>query len=231
MTKNILENTGHGSLGNKIFNVLRDKILNEEYVKGQKLNEVALAKQLNISRTPIREALKQLELEGLVKSIPNKGVYVLGFSHRDIDDMLEIRYALEGLAIQLAIERINDEQLEKIKEVYDLMEFYAGKNDQEKFNELNIAFHEAIYCCTQSKYFEQLLSDINYYIHVTSRHSIKQPDRLISAAQEHREIYEAIVARDKELAKEKIQKHIRKTQMLVRTYYENKAKEENASEE
>ena len=212
MTKNLLENTGHGSLGNKIFTVLRDKILNEEYTQGQKLNEVALSKELNISRTPIREALKQLELE----------VYVLGFSHRDIDDMLEIRYALEGLAIQLAIERINDEELEKIKEVYDLMEFYAEKGDQEKFNEINIAFHEAIYRCTQSKYFEQLLTDINYYIHVTSRHSIRQPDRLISAAQEHREIYEAILARDKDLAKEKIQNHIRKTQVLVRNYYEKK---------
>ena len=66
MAKNLLENAGHGSLGNKIFNVLRDKILNEEYVQGQKLNEVALSKELNISRTPIREALKQLELEGLV---------------------------------------------------------------------------------------------------------------------------------------------------------------------
>lgn len=222
MKKNILENAGHGSLGHRIFCILRDKILNEEYEKGQKLNEVVLSKELNISRTPIREALKQLELEGLVKSIPNKGVYVLGFSHRDIDDMLEIRYALEGLAIQLAIERINDEELEKIKEVYDLMEFYAEKGDQEKFNEINIAFHEAIYRCTQSKYFEQLLTDINYYIHVTSRHSIRQPDRLISAAQEHREIYEAILARDKDLAKEKIQNHIRKTQVLVRNYYEKK---------
>ena len=226
MTKSLLENTGHGSLGNKIFMVLRDKILNEEYTEGQKLNEVALSKELNISRTPIREALKQLELEGLVKSIPNKGVYVLGFSQRDIDDMLEIRYALEGLAIQFAIERINDDELEKIKEIYDLMEFYAKKGDQEKFNEINIAFHEAIYRCTQSKYFEQLLTDINYYIHVTSRHSIRQPDRLISAAKEHREIYEALVARDKELAREKIQQHIRKTQILVRNYYKKKNTQE-----
>lgn len=224
-TNNIFENTGHGSLGNKIFLYLRDKILNEEYVADQKLNEVALAKELNISRTPIREALKQLELEGLVKSIPNKGVYVLGFSARDIDDMLEIRYALEGIAIQLAIERLNDVQLQKIKEVYDLMEFYAHKGDQDKFNELNIAFHESIYRCTQSQYFEQLLKDINYYISVTSRHSIRQPQRLDSAAIEHREIYEAIVAKDKVKAKEKIQKHIRKTQLLVRNYYMNKSKE------
>lgn len=224
MATTIFENIGHGSLGNKIFTVLRDKILNEEYVSGQKLNEVALSKELNISRTPIREALKQLELEGLVKSIPNKGVYVLGFSPRDIDDMLEIRFALEGLAIQLAIERINDVQLEKIKEVYDLMEFYAHKGDQEKFNDLNISFHEAIYKCTQSQYFEQLLKDINYYISVTSRHSIRQPQRLDSAAIEHKEIYQAIVERNKEKAKEKIQNHIRKTQLLVRNYYANKEK-------
>lgn len=220
MGDNIFENVSHGTLGSKIFMVLRDKILNEEYASGHKLNEIVLSKELNISRTPIREALKQLELEGLVKSIPNKGVYVLGFSPRDIDDMLEIRYALEGLAIQLAIDRLDKIQLEKIKEAYDLMEFYAEKQDQEKFNELNILFHESIYKCTQSQYFEQLLKDINYYISVTSRHSIKQPHRLQSAAIEHREIYEAIVARDKEMAKIKIQNHIRKTQILVRNYYD-----------
>lgn len=222
MKKNILENAGHGSLGHKIFCLLRDKILNEDYVAGQKLNEVALSKELNISRTPIREALKQLELEGLVESIPNKGVYVLGFSPRDIDDMLEIRMVLEGLSIQLAIERISQAELEKLKEIYDLMEFYARKNDQDKFTEINIDFHEAIYRGTHSQYFEQLLSDINYYIHVTSRHSIRQSGRLMEAAQEHKEIYDAIVARDKQLAKEKIQKHIGKTQLLVRNYYANK---------
>lgn len=224
MKRDLLENAGHGSLGHKIFCILRDKILNEDYEAGQKLNEVALSKELNISRTPIREALKQLELEGLVKSIPNKGVYVLGFSPRDIDDMLEIRLVLEGLSIQLAIDHISEAELEKIKEIYDLLEFYAKKNDQEKFTEINIEFHEAIYRGTHSQYFEQLLSDINYYIHVTSRHSIRQPDRLLPAAQEHKEILEAIEKRDKELAKEKIQKHIRKTQLLVKNYYAQKEK-------
>ena len=138
MAKNLLENAGHGSLGNKIFNVLRDKILNEEYVQGQKLNEVALSKELNISRTPIREALKQLELEGLVKSIPNKGVYVLGFSHRDIDDMLEIRYALEGLAIQLAIERITEDELEKIKE--EALKQIEASDALERLNDIRVAY-------------------------------------------------------------------------------------------
>ncbi len=226
MKKDFLNHTGHGSLGHRIFNILRDKILNEEYEKGQKLNEVVLSRELNISRTPIREALKQLELEGLVESIPNKGVYVLGFSERDIDDMLEIRVVLESLSVQLAIERITDEELVKIREIYDLLEFYAKKDDQEKFTEVNIDFHEAIYRATHSQYFERLLSDINYYIHVTSRHSIRQPDRLLEAAREHREILEAIEKKDKELAKINVIKHIRKTQSLVRNYYEHKKAQE-----
>ena len=219
---NLFEKTGHGSLGNRIFEILRDRILNEEYESGQKLNELTLASELKISRTPIREALKQLELEGLVESIPNKGVYVKGFSPRDIDDMFEIRLALEGLAIELAIERIDDVHLNKIKEVYELMEFYTLKKDIEKVNDLNILYHEMIYEATQSAYFEQILRDIHYYVSVTSRHSIKQPSRLDTSIIEHKAILDTIIEGDKAKAKQTIQEHIRKTQLLVREYYANK---------
>ena len=128
--------------------------------------------------------------------------------------------------MQLAIERISNEELKKIKEIYDLLEFYAKKDDQERFTEVNISFHEAIYKATHSQYFEQLLSDINYYIHVTSRHSIRQPHRLLEAAKEHKDIYDAIEKKDKELAKVNVIKHIRKTQSLVRNYYSTKAQSE-----
>ena len=169
MKKNILENAGHGSLGHRIFCILRDKILNEEYEKGQKLNEVVLSKELNISRTPIREALKQLELEGLVKSIPNKGVYVLGFSSRDIDDMLEIRVVLESLSVQLAIDRVTQEELDRIKEIYDLLEFYAEKNDQERFTEVNIDFLKL--------FIEQLIHNIlNNYCQILTIIFMLLPD-------------------------------------------------------
>lgn len=220
----LFEKSGHGSLGNRIFDILRDRILNGEYKTGQKLNELTLASELKISRTPIREALKQLDLEGLVMSVPNKGVYVKGFSPRDIDDMFEIRLALEGLAIQLAIERMDEVHLTKIKEIFELMEFYTLKKDNDKINDLNILYHETIYQATQSTYFEQLLKDIHYYVSVTSRHSIKQPDRLESAITEHKAILDAIILGDKELAKDTIQKHIRKTQVLVRKYYAIKRK-------
>lgn len=218
----LFEKNSHTSLGSQIFDLLRDRILNDEYQQGQKLNELSLSSELKISRTPIREALKQLELEGLVVSIPNKGVYVKGFSPRDIDDMFEIRIALEGLAIQFAIERMDKEHFDKIKEIYDLMEFYTLKKDQDKINDLNILYHEAIYQATQSTYFEQLLKDIHYYVSVTSRHSIRQHARLETAIIEHKAILDAIVEGDKEKANKTIQKHIRKTQMLVREYYANK---------
>jgi len=218
----LFENTRHGSLGAQIFTLLRDRILNEEYDRGEKLNELTLAKELHISRTPIREALKQLELEGLVESIPNKGVYVKGFSPRDIDDMFEIRVALEGLAIRMAIKRMDDVHLAKIKEVFELMEFYTGKKDADKLADLNILYHECIYQATQSTYFEQILKDIHYYVSVTSRHSISQIPRLDTALEEHRQILEAIEAADADKAQDVIQNHIRKTQTLVRAYYANR---------
>lgn len=215
----IFESTSHGSLGSKIFILLRDRILNESYKCGDKLNELTLAKELKISRTPIREALKQLELEGLVESIPNKGVYVKGFSPRDIDDMFEIRLSLEGLAVSFAIDRMDEVHLAKIKEVFELLEFYTTKGDFDKVNDFNILFHESIYQATQSTYFEQILKDIHYYVSVISRHSIARPERLESSLLEHRAILEAIIDGDKDEATERIQRHIRKTQMLVRKYY------------
>ena len=127
-----------------------------------------------------------------------------GFHH--IDDMFEIRLALEGLAIQLAIDRMDEIHLVKIKDVFELMEFYTGKKEQEKINDLNILYHETIYQATQSQYFEQLLKDVHYYVSVTSRHSITQPERLETALKEHKAILDAIIANDKELAKETIQK-------------------------
>lgn len=220
----LFEVTKHGSLGNQIFNILRDRILNEEYNHGDKLNELTLAKEFNISRTPVRESLKQLELEGLVESIPNKGVFVKGFKPRDIDDMFEVRKILESLAVGLAIDRINDIYLAKIKDVYDLMEFYTKKKDNEKIHDLNILYHEMIYQATQSSYLMQVLKDIHYYVSVTTRHSLKQHQRMETSLKEHKAILDAIMDRDKDLAKSLIVSHINKSQMLVRKYYALKEK-------
>ena len=95
--------------------------------------------------------------------------------------MFEIRLSLEGLAVSFAIDRIDEVHLAKIKEVFELLEFYTTKGDFDKVNDFNILFHESIYQATQSTYFEQILKDIHYYVSVTSRHSIARPERLESS--------------------------------------------------
>ena len=199
----IFENASHGSLGNTIFAYIRDKILNGEYRNGEKLNEIALSRELHISRTPIREALKQLELEGLVKNVPNRGVYVLGFSTRDYHDIIEACRSLEGVAIQLAIDRMTEEQLQELTEIYDLMEFYAMKENYDKFRDLQVAFHESIYRCTHSQYFEKILKDINYYISFSTKY--RKNYNLDTIIQQYRGVFQMMIEKNKALAKEKME--------------------------
>ena len=136
-----LQDSGH-SLRVKIYNRLKNAILNGVYKPGESLIEMRLAKELGVSRTPIREAIRQLELEGLVSSIPNKGVVVEGVSAQDIEDIYTIRKMIEGLAAKWAAEKISDEA-EGIKDVLDLMEF-SRKRNVEKLSELDSRFHDII---------------------------------------------------------------------------------------
>lgn len=197
-----------GELGKKIFLQLREKILEDEYPRGTKLKEVALAKEMNISRTPVREALKQLELEGLAKSEPNKGVSVIGFSKKDVEDMLEIRRVLEALAIKLAIDRLEPIDIRNMEEAYKMMIQAANENSFELYTKSNLLFHESIYKATKSQYFMRLLTDINYYIHVTSSRSIRTHNRMNTALIEHRQILDSIILKDKDLAQRRIIEHI-----------------------
>jgi len=102
------------SLGSRVFQKIRDNILNGTYKENDELRETAIGKELGVSRTPVREALRQLELEGLVTIIPNRGAYVSGISHKDIWDIYKIRSMLEGLCARWAAEHITEEQLGRI---------------------------------------------------------------------------------------------------------------------
>lgn len=201
------DNTGL-SLTSKIFNILREDILNGKYGEGEKLVEAKLAEELGVSRTPVREALKQLELESIVENIPNRGVIVLGVSSQDIHDIYEIRAAIEGIAARWAVDRITDEELNALKEVYELMEFYNFKKDVEKFAELNTKFHEIIYKATKSRYLEQVLKDFQYYMKKTRRKSLQVEGRIHESLKEHKYILDAFMDRDKEKAEKTLTTHV-----------------------
>ena len=121
------------SLGSRVFQKIRDNILNGTYKENDELRETAIGKELGVSRTPVREALRQLELEGLVTIIPNRGAYVSGISHKDIWDIYKIRSMLEGLCARWAAEHITEEQLDQLEESLLLSEFQMKKENHRSY--------------------------------------------------------------------------------------------------
>jgi DNA-binding GntR family transcriptional regulator len=196
------------SLTSLIFDKIREDILNDKYHAGDKIVEAKLAEELGVSRTPVREALKQLELDGLVDNIPNRGVVVKGISNQDIHDIYTIRVAIEGIAARWAVERMDDQVIEDLKEIYDLMEFYTFKKDIDKIFELNTKFHETIYMATKSRYLEQVLRDFQLFIKSTRNKSLKTDGRSGEALDEHKAILDGFVERDAEKAYEATVRHI-----------------------
>lgn len=123
------ENPDRFSLRGRVFTEIREAILSGKYEEGEELREVNIGKDLGVSRTPVREALRQLELEGLVRVIPNKGAYVTGITSKDIQDIFVIRSYLEGLAAAWACEHISEEQLAELEENVYLSEFHVEKGN------------------------------------------------------------------------------------------------------
>ncbi len=196
------------SLTSLIFDRIREDILNGRYVSGDKLVEIKLADELGVSRTPVREALKQLELDGLVDNIPNRGVVVKGISQEDIDDILTIRLCIEGLVGQWVAERISDQEIKGLEEIFDLMEFYSTKGDIDKLFELNTKFHETLYQITKSRYLESVLNDFQLFIKTARNNSLKSDGRMKDALEEHRMIINAIKKRDSDGTRQALINHI-----------------------
>ena len=117
------------SLSARVYNHIRDGILAGTFAKGDELKEKNIGDELGVSRTPVREALRQLELEGLVSIIPNKGAFVEGVSTDDIRDIYEIRALLEGLCARWAATRISDEMMAAMEENIYLTEFHEKKGN------------------------------------------------------------------------------------------------------
>ncbi len=206
---------GGYSLREKIFHKLRQDILDGRYKEGDSLVELKLAEEMGVSRTPVREAVRQLELEGLVSCIPNKGVFVEGISRQDIEDIYAIRESLEGLAARWAIERMDKEALKELEDICELMEFYTGKGDLDQVGRLNSQFHDIIFNSTNSRPLKQVLSDFQYYIENIRLASLKTPGRAKQSLKEHKSIVEAFKDRDIETGERVMVEHIRNSRMNV----------------
>ncbi len=199
------------SLRGRVFNHIREGILSGRYEENEELKENTIGAELGVSRTPVREALRQLELEGLVSIIPNKGAYVTGISEKDIHDIYTIRSYLEGLCARWACEHVTDEQLDAIEEVIYLSEFHTSKGHFEQVVELDSKFHKLIYSACGSKILEHELSVFHHYVERVRKITLSMEERAKRSTAEHTAILNAIRARDKELAEKLAHEHIIRT--------------------
>ena len=199
------------SLRGRVFQKLREDILSGVYKEHEELREITIGEELGVSRTPVREALRQLELEGLVTIIPNKGAYVTGITPKDVYDIYKIRSMLEGVCARWATEHITEKQIEELEEVLLLSEFHLQKKGEEKaeqVTELDGKFHKVLYEASDSRILEHVLSDFHKYVQMARALSVGEQNRAQKSVQEHREILEAIRNRDEDLAEELANRHI-----------------------
>ena len=143
-----------------VFNTLRHAILKGELEPGERLMEIALAQKLGVSRTPIREAIRKLELEGLVVMVPRKGAEVADITEKDLRDVLEVRTALEELSIELAMKNMNDDDYKQLREANELFAKDSEGDDLIKIAEADVAFHEIIYMATGNKRLIQMINNL-----------------------------------------------------------------------
>ena len=191
-----------------VFNTLRQAILTGELKPGERLMEIHLANRLGVSRTPIREAIRKLELEGLVTMIPRRGAEVAQITEKSMNDVLEVRRALDALCVELACDRITKEELESLKQACDNFELAVKTKDVKKIAQADVALHDIIVQATGNSRLIQLVNNLSeqmYRYRFEYIKDISQHERLV---EEHRIIYQGIVDQDKETASLAAKLHI-----------------------
>lgn len=202
------EVTDKYSLRGRVFHKLREDILNGKYQEHEELREVAIGEELGVSRTPVREAFRQLELEGLIQIIPNKGAVVTGITSKDVKDIYMMRSLLEGLCAKWATENITKEQMEEMEENVYLAEFHASKGHSEQLAELDNRFHEILYEACDSKMLEHTLKDFHQYVLRVRRKNLASEKRGLESNREHKMIMEAIRAKNPDEAERLANMHM-----------------------
>lgn len=192
---------------------LRVEILAERIHPGEKLTELAICEQYGVSRTPVREALRNLESEGLVEMVPNKGAYVIGLSEGEIRDLYALRTHNEMQAVRWAIERRTKDEMEAIEESLDFMDFYTEnfyteRGDIKRMRSIDAEFHRRIAVASHNRILIDSLSRIQDYIRYSSRLLPWQEASLGAILKEHKAVFSAFRSSDPEAGAQAMKRHI-----------------------
>lgn len=191
-----------------VFNTLRQAILKGELKPGERLMEIALAEKLGVSRTPIREAMRKLELEGLVVMIPRRGAQVANITEKDLNDVLEVRIALENVAIEKACTRMSEEDMGRLWLAAKEFERTMAEGNLVRLAEADVAFHEIIYRASDNKRLNQVLNNLREQIYRYRVEYLKEEETRNVLVKEHEELTKAIRERDVKKAQEISFRHI-----------------------
>ena len=183
-------------LSNSLYTRIQKDILTGKLKPETRLTEQQLCKTYGVSRTPVREALRQLETDGLVENILNRGAFVIGMTDQDYEDMFELRKTYEIQAVKWAIERITEEEMDKLEEAFEFMEFYTLRNDINKMLAINSGFHQIIYEASHNRMLEKLLSSYQIFLKYKGMESVYDENYLPTVLEEHRAIFKAFKDRD-----------------------------------
>ena len=212
-----------------VLDAIRNAIMNGTLKPRERLMEIQMAEELGVSRTPIREALRNLELEGFIVMLPRKGAYVSDLSFKDIADVFEIRTALEGLAAGLAAERITEEELETLERLLVEKQEAITQNDISRLVEVDTKFHELMYQASRNKRLSTIISNLREQIQRFRLTSLSYPGRNKESLEEHKKIAEAIQSRDVQLARQLATEHIENAEnILIETFKTESGKEEGS---
>ena len=195
------------SLADQVFERLENDIIQGVYARGELLTELKLVEQLGVSRTPIREALRRLEQERLIEDT-GKGSRVLGITKEDLEDIMNIRERIEGLAAYYASVNLTVEGLKELRHIVDLQEFYFSKQDKEHLRQVDDAFHDMICALSKRSVISDTLIPLMRKTRRYRRVAIDDWARTTKTMAEHKAIFQAIADRNAELAQELATTHI-----------------------
>ena len=196
---------------------IRQAITDGIFSPGERLMEIQLADEMGVSRTPVREAIRKLELEGFVVMIPRRGTYVADISIKDINEVYEIRTSLDVLAAGLAAERINDEELETLQRLMVEIGQHIEDGNIEQIVELDTAFHDVLYQASRNERLRNIINNLREQITVIRGRSMMYPGRILNTMDEHKELVESVAARDVERAQNAARTHLENAEHTLLT--------------
>lgn len=199
-----------------VFQTLRQAILYGELKPGERLMEIKLANRLGVSRTPVREAIRMLELEGLVVMEPRKGAHVAKITEKDLNDVLEVRMGLEILVVQFASKRITEKELNDLRAAAEEFEHSMKLDDLTALAAADVKFHEIIYQATHNQRLVQMINNIKEQMYRYRMEYLKDVKVRETLIKEHRQLLEALEAHDVKGAEAFIGAHIKNQQDAIR---------------